>query len=206
MVLLVALAVLWAIPATRQWATGRDEVALVSLFTFLAMATASVVAIRLSARIWQLGHTVFTTAFFVAFAALAFIGAGEELAWGEVVLDLFRNGTAAAARSQRGILQIGAMGEWAELIRLSFVALGVGAVFVTNKSRFYFFRVPMELLPWMAVIGAVSVLDIIAGALSLRSQFSDFLLRASELTEMMIAVVLVLYIRDRTRDMWFRIP
>ena len=205
-VLFSVFAVLWAIPATREWATGRDERNPLEIITFLAMAIAGVLAIRLAIRIWQLGHSVVITAFFVGFAALAFVVTGDELAWDQVLVVLFRDGAAAAAEAERGLHELSAIREHTDILRFGFALVGVVGVFLTHRSRFPFLKVPMELLPWLVVIGAISLIDILDGAVSLGESFSDFLLRASELTEMMIAVVVLLYIWERTTDMWFRIP
>ena len=205
-VLFALFAILWAIPATREWATGRDERNPVEILTFLGMAATFVMAWRLAARVWRLGHSIFTALFFIGFGAVAFIVAGDELAWGQVVVDLFQDGAAAAAGSERGIHELSGLREHVELFRFGFAIVGIAGVFTTGKSRLRFIRVPMELLPWLVVIGAVSLLDLIGDYTSLGTQFTDFLLRASELTEMMIAAVVFLYVWERTRDMWFRIP
>ena len=205
-VLFGVFAVLWAIPLTRDWATGRDERNPVEIISFLAMAVAAVMGARLAVRVWRLGHSVFITAFFFGFAVLAFLVAGDELAWGQVVVDLFREGPAAAAAAERGIHEISLLRERIELFRFGFAVVGILGVFLTHQSRFRFLRAPMELLPWLVVIGAISLIDMIGDVVSLGEQFSDFLLRVSELTEMMIAVVVLLYVWERTRDMWFRIP
>ena len=204
--LFATFAVLWAIPVTREWATGRDERNPVEIITFLAMATACVIAFRLSARVWRLGHTILITAFFVAFGIMAFIVAGDELAWGQVVVDLFQKGAEAAANAERGIHELSALREYTEMFRFGFaLVFGLG-VFITHNSRVRFLKVPIELLPWIMVIGAISLLDLIDDYVDIGTGFSDFLVRASELTEMLIAVVVLLYIWERMTDMWFRIP
>ena len=205
-VLFTAFAVLWSIPLTREWATGRDERNPVEIITFVAMAVAGVLAVRLVARIWQLGHSIFTTSFFVGFAAVAFVVAGDELAWGQVVVDLFQSGPEAAALSERGVHELSSIREWTEAFRFGFAVIGVLGVFITHRSHFRFLKVPVELLPWLVVIGSISLIDLINDFADLGAGFSDFLIRVSELTEMMIAVVVVLYIWERSRDMWFRIP
>ena len=205
-VLFGVFAVLWAIPLTRDWATGRDERNPVEIISFVAMAIAAVMGARLAVRVWRLGHSVFITAFFSVFAVLAFLVAGDELAWGQVVVDLFRDGPAAAAQAERGIHELSLLRERIELFRFGFAVVGILGVFLTHQSRFRFLKAPMELLPWLVVIGAISLIDMIGDVVSLGEQFSDFLVRVSELTEMMIAVVVLLYVWERTRDMWFRIP
>ena len=205
-ILFAVFVVLWAIPATRGLATGRDEHNPVEIITFLAMAVTGVMAFRLSARVWRVGHSVFTSAFFAAFGAVAILVAGDELAWGQVVVDLFREGAAAAAQAERGLHELSALREHIALVRLGFAVLGIAAVFITHGSRLRFIKAPTELLPWLVVIGAVSLLELIGDLASLGAQFTDFLTRASELTEMMIGVVVLLYIWERARDMWFRIP
>jgi hypothetical protein len=205
-ILFSLFAFLRAIPATRDWATGRDERNPIEIITFLAMAVAGVMAIRLAMRVWRLGHTVFLTAFFVTFGLVAFVVAGDELAWSQVVIDLFREGADAAAASDRGLHEISVLRERTELFRFGFGVIGIGGVSLTDQFRFRFLRVPMELLPWLVVIGAISLIDVTGDVVSLGESFTDFLERVSELTEMMIAIVVVLYIWGRTRDMWFRIP
>ncbi len=205
-ILFAVFAILWAIPATRDLATGRDERNPVEIITFLAMLVAGVMAFRLAVRVWQLGHSVFTTAFFVFFALVAFAVAGDEIAWGQVLIDLFQSGADAAAESELGLHEIDVLRDNTEWLRLGFAAVGIVGVFLTATSRFRFLRAPMELLPWLVVIGSISFLDVIDNVVSLGEGFSDFLVRVSELTEMMVAVVVLLYVWERTRDMWFRIP
>lgn len=205
-VLFSVFAVLWAIPATRDLATGRDERNPIEIITFLAMAVAAVLAFRLAARVWRLGHSVLTTSFFVMFGIVAFIVAGDEIAWGQVLVELFRTGVDAATASEVGIHELSALRERVEALRFGFAVVGVAGVFLTHTSRFRFLKVPIELLPWLLIIGALSFIDVIGDIVSLGTSFTDFLQRASELTEMMIGVVVLMYIWERTRDMWFRIP
>jgi hypothetical protein len=199
-------AVLWAIPATREWATGRDERNPVEIITFLAMGVACVLPLRLAARVWRLGHSAFITLFFIGFGAVAFIVAGDELAWGQVVVDLFRSGPEAAANSERGIHELRGLREHTEMFRFGLAVIAGLAIFITPTSRFRFLKATGELLPWIMVIGSVSLLDLIGDYAALNTSFIDFLIRASELTEMMIAVVVLLYVWERKHDMWFRIP
>ncbi len=204
--LFTVFAILWAIPATRDLATGRDERNPVEIITFVAMLIAGVMAIRLSLRVWQLGHSVLTTSFFVLFGLVAFAVAGDEIAWGRVIIDFFEGGADAAAASELGLHEIDALRDRTEFLRLGFAAVGIVGVFINSRSRFRHLRAPMELLPWLVVIGGISVLEVIADVADLGDGFEDFLVRVSELTEMMVAVVVLLYIWERTRDMWFRIP
>ena len=204
--LFTAFAILWAIPATRDLATGRDERNPVEIVTFLAMLVAGFMAIRLSMRVWRLGHSVLTTVFFVLFGLVAFAVAGDEIAWGQVVVDLFRDGADAAAASEVGLHEIDALKGRTEWLRLGFGAVGILGVFISPLSRLRFLRAPMELLPWLVVIAGLSFLDVVDSYIDLGAGFSDFLVRVAELTEMMVAVVVLLYIWERTRDMWFRIP
>ena len=147
-----------------------------------------------------------TTAFFVMFGLVAFAVAGDEIAWGRVIIDLFEGGADAAAASELGLHEIDALRDRTEFLRLGFAGVGILGVFITSASRFRYLRAPMELLPWLVVIGGISLLDVIANFADLGEGFEDFLVRVSELTEMMVAVVVLLYVWERTRDMWFRIP
>jgi hypothetical protein len=202
--LLVVFAILWAIPATRDLATGVDERNPIQIATFVLMAVGGVLAFRLSFRTWRLGHSAWLAAFFIVFGLGAFLVALDEIAWGQVLVDLAEGSSGANATA--GIGQATGLREWAEAFRLGFAVIGiVGALYLAN-TRLRHVAPSRQLIPWLGVIGIVSLIDFIGDFTDLGTTTVEFLQGASELTEMMIALVAVLYLYDRARDLWFRIP
>jgi len=202
--LLVIFAVLWAIPATRELATGADERNPIQIATFVLMAVAGVLAIRLAFRTWRLGHAWWLAGFFVLFGLGAFVVALDEIAWGQVLIDLAEGSSGATATA--GFGQATGLREWAEAFRLGFAVIGsFGALYLAN-TRLRHMAPSRQLIPWFGVIGVISLVDLIGDFTDLGSRTVEFLQGASELTEMMIALVAVLYLYERARDLWFRIP
>lgn len=202
--LFVIFAILWAIPATRDLATGVDERNPIQIATFVLMAVAGVLGWRLAFRTWRLGHSFWLAAFFFVFGLGAFVVALDEVAWGQVFLELAEGSSGASATI--GVGQAAGLREWAEAFRFGFAVIGILAAIYFANTRWRHAAPSRQLLPWFGVIAAISLVDLIGDFTDLGSTTVDFLQRASELTEMMIALVAVLYLYDRARDLWFRIP
>lgn len=203
-VLLAIFVVLWAIPATRDIATGEDERNPIQILTFVLMATAGVLGLRLSFRTWRLGHPWWLAGFFALFALGAFVVALDEIAWGQVLRDLAEGSSGSEATA--GVGELSGLREWAEAFRFGFAAIAVGATLYLPHTRARHLAPARSLLPWLGVIGVISLVDLIGDFVDLGDDVFEFLQGASELVEMMIAVVAVLYLYERARDLWFRIP
>ena len=204
-VLVVLFTVLWAIPATRDIATGRYEGNPVEVLTFLFMGLAGVLAFRLAARMWRLGHTWWVVTFFVLFGIGSILVAMDEIAWGRVLADLIRN-TPPEEAIEPAVVNLTGLRDRTELFRLAFAIAGVIGVFLGRVERFRIIAAPKELLPWLVVIGVVSGIDVYGDIVRFSGDLQDFFVRSSELIEMMIAMVAVLYAYFKIRDLWFRIP
>jgi hypothetical protein len=203
-VLLAIFIVLWAIPGTRDIATGEDERNPVQILTFILLATAGIMGVRLSYRTWRLGHPWWLAGFFLIFALGSFVVALDEIAWGEVLRDLAEGSTGAEATT--GVGELSGLREWAEAFRLGFAVIAIGASLYLPHTKARHLAPTRGLLPWLGVIGVVSLVDLIGDFADLGDNVYEFLQGASELVEMMIAVVAVLYLYERARDLWFRIP
>lgn len=204
-VLVVLFTVLWAIPSTRDIATGRYEGNPVEVLTFLFMGLAGVLAFRLAARMWRLGHAWWVVTFFVLFGIGAILVAMDEIAWGRVLADLIRN-TPPEEAIEPAVVNLTGLRDRTELFRLAFAIAGVIGVFLGRVERFRIIAAPKELLPWLVVIGVVSGIDVYGDIVRFSGDLQDFFVRSSELIEMMIAMVAVLYAYFKIRDLWFRIP
>ncbi|HDH03850.1 MAG TPA: hypothetical protein ENH15_06365 [Actinobacteria bacterium] len=202
--LFILFAILWAIPATRDLATGSDERNPVQIATFVLMTVAGVLGFRLAFRTWRLGHPWWLAGFFLVFGLGAFIVALDEIAWGQVLVDVAQGSSGVEATT--GFGELSGLRERAEAFRVAFSVIGIFGALYLPRTVLRFAAPSRTLLPWFAVIGAASLVDLIGDFVDLGSRTLDFLQRASELTEMMIAVVAVLYLYERARDLWFRIP
>jgi len=202
--LLIIFAILWAIPSTTDIATGVDERNPIQIATFAFMAVAGVLSLRLSMRTWRLGHPWWLAGFFILFGLGAIVVALDEIAWGQVLIDVAEGSSGAEATA--GFGELSGLRERAEAFRFAFAAAGAVAALYLANTPLRHMAPSTALLPWFGVIGAISLVDLIGDFADLGSRTYDFLQRASELTEMMIAVVAVLYVYERGRDLWFRIP
>ncbi len=203
--LVVIFTTLWAIPATRDIATGRSEANPVELLTFVFMVAAAVMAWRLGARLWRLGHPLWISALFLLLGTGALIVALDEIAWGQVFVNMFKDGINATGNEPAAIDFTGLRSR-TELFRFGFAVVGILGVYLDRWKSFRNLAVPAALLPWLVVIGVVSGFDVIGDIVRFGGTLQDFFVRSSELIEMMIAMVAVLYVNFKMRELWWRIP
>lgn len=203
--LMVIFTILWAIPATRELATGRHEANPVELLTFVFMLITGFMAWGLAARLYRLGHP-FWLAFLFAFLGLgALVVALDEVAWGRVFVTMFEGGLSARGAEPAAVNLTG-LRDRTEIFRFTFAVLGILGAFLDRWRRLRILAVPVQLLPWLVVIAIVSGIDLIGDVVRFSGDLQDFLLRSSELIEMMIGMVAMLYIYFKRRDLWWRIP
>jgi hypothetical protein len=203
--LVVIFTTLWAIPSTRELATGRNEANPVELLTFIFMLVAAGLAWRLALRLYRLGHGSFVVAMFTLFGLVALIVALDEIAWGQVFVNMASEGLDARGNEPAAINLTG-LRDRTEIFRLTFAVAGIAGVFFDRVRALRMFAVPKQLLPWLIVIGVVSAIDVVGDFVTFSEGLRDFFFRTSELIEMMIAMVAVLYINFKSRDLWWRIP
>lgn len=196
---------LWAIPATRDIATGRSEANPVELLTFVFMLVAAVLSWRLGARLWRLGHPFWVSAVFGFLGLAAFIVALDEIAWGQVFVNMFNDGLGATGNEPAAVNFTGLRNR-TEVFRFAFAVAGILGVFLDRWKPLRILAVPRALLPWLVVIGVVSGFDLIGDIVRFSGTLQDFFVRSSELIEMMIAMVAVLYVNFKMRELWWRIP
>ena len=203
--LVVVFTVLWAIPATRDVATGRNEANPAELLTFVFLVIAAFLSFRLAARLWRLGHPFWISAVFAFLGLGALVVGLDEIAWGRVFVNMIEGGLAAEGNEPAAVNFTG-LRDRTEIFRFAFALAGIGGVFLDRFRSFRILAVPKALLPWLIVIGVVSAVDLVGDFVSLGGDVRDFLTRSSELIEMMIAMVSVLYVYFKMRDLWWRIP
>ena len=203
--LVVLFTTLWAIPATRELATGRNEANPVELLTFIFMLVAAALGWRLALRMYRLGHGAFVVGMFALFGLVALIVALDEIAWGQVFVNMIRDGLDAQGNEPAAVNLTG-LRDRTEIFRLAFAIAGIAGVFFDRIRSLRMFAVPKQLLPWLVVIGVVSAIDVVGDFVTFSEGLQDFFFRTSELIEMMIAMVAVLYINFKSRDLWWRIP
>lgn len=203
--LVVIFTTLWAIPATRDIATGRSEANPVELLTFVFMLIAAVLSWRLAARLWRLGHPLWLSALFVLLGLGALVVALDEIAWGQVFVNMFNDGLGATGDEPAAVNFTGLRNR-TEIFRFGFAVVGIFGVFLDRRKSLRILAVPNALLPWLVVIAVVSGFDLIGDVVRFGGTLQDFFQRSSELIEMMIAMVAVLYVNFKMRELWWRIP
>jgi len=203
--LMVVFTTLWAIPSTRELATGRNEANPVELLTFGFMLVAAVLSWRLAARMWRLGHPRLVVIVFFILGLGAAIVALDEVGWGRVFVTMLEDGVTAQG-NEPGAVNFTGLRNRTEFFRFGFAVIGIGGVFIDRWRQLRLFAVPKSLLPWLIVIGLESGIDVIGDVVRFSGEVQDFFVRSSELIEMMIAMVAVLYVYFKIRDLWWRIP
>lgn len=203
--LVVIFTVLWAIPATRELATGRHEANPVELLTFGFMLVTAFLSWGLAARLYRLGHPLWMSFLFGFLGLGALVVALDEVAWGRVFVTMFRDGLSATGAEPAAVNLTG-LRDRTEIFRFTFAVLGIFGVFIDRWRPLRMLAVPVQLLPWLVVIAVVSGIDLIGDLVRFTGSLQDFLLRSSELIEMMIGMVAMLYIYFKRRDLWWRIP
>jgi len=139
--------------------------------------------------------------FYRAFAILLFVVAMEEISWGQRLLGFetpaaFRaiNGQGETTLHNVGVLQ--GRSEW---IRLGFGVIGLAAIRLRTRPELSAIQVPSWLWPWFLTIAVHAAIDACNDIWTIEPRFDIAVNRTSEVIELLMSVVVVLYLGSNAR-------
>ncbi len=201
-VLAVLCAVLLWIPETRSEAkwllSGRHrEQRPVELITFAAFMVGGIMGMALSWRLIRQREPICLVVFYVIFSLGLLVTGMEEVAWGQWLFRFETPGIFKTINRQRELTlhNIQGLHGHSEYFRLIFgvgALAGLGAAFVKPLRRI---AVPRILWSWVLVIAVFAAIDFLMDIYRPdRYTYRTFGVYMSEITEMLIGLLGVLYV------------
>ena len=172
-----------------------EENQLVELLTFVLLAIAGVIALRLALRHRRAGDAVRVWGFYLLFALFALGVAGEEVAWGQWFVRFETPEFFVEHNRQRMLTlhNLPGIDARSEMLRVGFGLCGLLGCFLARRPSWREMAPAPALAPWFASIFTFAAVDFINDVTPLHGGF-DFAINAlSEFIELMIAASALLY-------------
>ena len=196
----VLMAIFWAgmntdnVRSTFMWMLQENHP--VELLTFIFLLAGGLLGLRLAYQLNMRRERAWVYGFYVFFSLILLLVAMEEVAWGQWFFG-FKTPTFFKEINAQGELtlhNIQVLQGHSEYFRLSFGLGGLIGYALGRLKPFYKIAPSILLLPWFIVIVGHAGLDLYNDYFPIQREFDYMMQRSSELVEMLIGMVGLLYI------------
>ena len=197
---------LLALPPTRRgmlWVLEEDRP--VEVLTVVFFLAASVTAFRLALTHRARPDQRWARRFYGCFALLLLLVSMEEISWGQRIIGF---DTPQALREINGqgettLHNIGPFQGRSEWVRLGFGLTGLLGIWLGALPAFSAVAVPRVLWPWFLTIAAHASVDAYNDIVSIEARFDYVVNRTSEMIELLMSMVVLMYLRINFRRFGF---
>jgi hypothetical protein len=188
-------------PTRRAMLWMLDEDHPIETATALLFVVAAVMAAVLTRKLRRRSVARWVPKFYGVFAILHFLAALEEISWGQRLIGFE---TPAALRAINGqgettLHNVGVFQGRSEWTRLGFGVIGLAAIKLRSRPGWSAIQVPSWLGPWFLTIALHATVDACNDIWTIEQRFDYAVDRTSEVIELLMSVVVVLYLFSSAR-------
>jgi hypothetical protein len=183
---------------TRPWAVRMaDENHPIELATFAFLLIGGIMGVRLAARLRRMSGAKRWALFYAVFSLLLLLVAMEEISWGQWFFHFHTPEAISRINTQHefNLHNLRGMGGHTEYLRVTFGVGGLVGLALWTVRSLRPIAVPPALWAWFIIITVFAAADLYCDVMVLDNNISKALDVMSEIIELLIAIVAVLYLR-----------